>query len=970
MATKTFNIYYQNVRGLRTKCNSFFAQVAQSDYDIICITESWLTSDFFDNELFDRRYSVFRCDRSATESGSQRGGGVAVAVRADLRPLRRDWPVPSSSYSECVWLSIPLNNHDNKHMSVPSCSSTQRFINLACVYIPQGPGHKDTLTSFLDISSEIVNNHPDDTFLLVGDFNVPDIKWETYYSLDANFIPISSYGAQCLFDFLSFTGMKQCNSQVNYLNRVLDLVLCSSICNVTACDDPLTPEDQHHKSLVIGLDLNYMPPLKQKDVYTFNFHAANFEAISNNLFSINWCSYFSGMNMEDGLIKFYNLLNDLIIANVPRRKQRFSSSSPSWHSHALKKVLNEKRKYHKLWKLYNNRLDYESFIILRKRAKKMEAECYKKFIDLTEKNIKFHPKSFWSYVKAIFSNTRYPQTMYFKDIETSDGDQICNLFNDHFHSVFEPSEGLVDVELLDPPIDPVIDFHSVDISITLVKKYLNSVNIHKGAGPDGISPILIKKCSSALAEPIAILYKKSLSEGYMPASWKHAWVTPVPKGSVSRDIEKYRPISKLCQFGKIFEKIITDQLSVVVRPHIINSQHGFFRGRSVDTNLLTFTEDILNAMDDGNSVDAIYTDFAKAFDKICHKTLLLKLWHIGVHGDLFRWIRSYVERRSQSVVLGGYISQNMYISSGVPQGSHLGPLLFILYINDILKIFTHSNVLIYADDTKIYRVIREAMDCHLLQEDLKNFELYCKNNKLKLNIDKCYIISFTKKKNPLFYNYTLLGKPLTRVTQVRDLGVILDSKLSFIPHIESVLNKSYKNLGFILRISKPFRQSLTYKILYNSYVRSNLEFACSIWNPHFNNHINRLERVQKKFVKALEFRTGNTYISYYNSLKRHNVQSLVDRRNCVDSVLLCKLLQGHLDVPLLLSKIYFRVPRRRERACKKRDLFYITRCKTAYANNTFTRRACRLFNDNIKLKDFDLFSDKLYKLKGVFKHKV
>jgi hypothetical protein len=495
---------------------------------------------------------------------------------------------------------------------------------------------------------------------------------------------------------------------------------------------------------------------------------------------------------------------------------------------------------------------------------------------------------------------------------------------------------------------------------------MNAINTNKGAGPDGIHPIFIKNCSANLAFPLTIIFQKSIKSGCVPEIWKKAFVTPIPKGQVSQNIEQFRPISKLCQFNKIFEKIVTSQLYQAVKNHISPNQHGFYKGRSVDTNLLTFAGDILLAMDKGACVEAVYTDFAKAFDKICHSTLLFKLWHLGIHGDLFRWIKSYIENRSQCVVLSGYASHWKSISSGVPQGSHLGPLLFTLFINDIDKYIKNSKVLLYADDTKIYKIINSIDDYHLLQDDLVNFETFCSDNNLFLNLNKCFAINFSKKKHTVNYNFNLCNNQLSRVTEIRDLGVIMDSKLSFTPHLDSVIKKGYKQLGFILRLGKPFKNSVTYKILFNSFVRSHLEFACAVWKPYHNIHIDRVERIQKKFIRTLDFRTGHTHTNYTESLTHHKLQTLSDRRNCVDSVLLYKIMRNILDVPSLLHQINLRVPPRHQRLCQKKKLFSIPYSRTCYAKNVFIRRTCKYFNEDEKLDNIDLFNCSIFALKYAF----
>lgn len=675
--------------------------------------------------------------------------------------------------------------------------------------------------------------------------------------------------------------------------------------------------------------------------------------------------------MDDCVTKFNDLVKNLISKYIPQRIVRQPTcSAPVWHSLPLRKVLKEKRKYHKRWKLYGNPLDYQTFSTLRKRANKLELECYNNYISYSESKIKNHPNFFWSYVKSIFSKNRPPQSMHYKGITSSDGEQICNFFNYHFQSVFEKPSNLHLGDITNIPApDCIIDLSTVEINYNIVLQYLKTVNVHKGAGPDGIHPLLIKSCSSTLATPVTILYTKSIKEGIVPKTWKQAWVTPIPKGSISSDVVNYRPISKLCIIGKLLEKIVTDQLFGVVRRHIIPNQHGFYKGRSVDSNLLTFTDEIYAAMDDGHSVDAIYTDFSKAFDKICHYTLLSKLWKLGIHGDLFRWIKSYVENRSQAVVLLGYQSQWMSVGSGVPQGSHLGPLLFTLYVNDITNHIQNSKLLLYADDTKIFRIVKNISDCEKLQDDLNNLVSYCEINNLFLNLDKCNVITFSKKKNVINYSYNLSGKTLNRVTEIRDLGVIMDSKLTFIPHIDKMLTKSYKQLGFIMRVGKPFKSRLTYKILYNSFVRSHLEFSCSVWKPFYKVHIDRIERLQKIFIKSLCFRTGLAYTAdYTDTCKRLNIQTLSDRRDSTDSVLLFKIFHSQLEAPILLHKICFRVPRRRERCCRKRNLFFIPFSRTGYGGNVFIKRACKLFNENQKLNDLDIFNCSLTQLKNAFKY--
>lgn len=348
----------------------------------------------------------------------------------------------------------------------------------------------------------------------------------------------------------------------------------------------------------------------------------------------------------------------------------------------------------------------------------------------------------------------------------------------------------------------------------LVLRMLNTLDCNKSAGPDDLHPILIKSCSEYLFYPLTLLFRRSISEGVVPRIWKTAVITPVHKKGSKREVSNYRPISKLCVLAKVFERLVHEQVYSAIKQTFLPQQHGFLRGRSTASNLVSFTEAVTAGMEGGGQVDAIYTDYRKAFDRIDHLMLHTKLLKAGIRGNLLRWFTSYVNDRCQTVVLNGYASCASPIPSGVPQGSILGPLLFVIFINDIDKCFQYSNFLLFADDMKIYKKINSPNDLILLQLDLDNLQRYCTSNKLDLNILKCYCITFSRARNLLTYDYNINSQPLARTDHVRDLGVVIDSRLLFDKHIEIITSKAMKNLGFMFRITKDFKSIKTLKILY------------------------------------------------------------------------------------------------------------------------------------------------------------
>ncbi|CAH2091306.1 unnamed protein product [Euphydryas editha] len=238
----------------------------------------------------------------------------------------------------------------------------------------------------------------------------------------------------------------------------------------------------------------------------------------------------------------------------------------------------------------------------------------------------------------------------------------------------------------------------------------------------------------------------------MPEIWKRSYVVPIFKSGDKHNVDNYRPISKLSTVAKLFEKIVYDNIYPNLRPFLISQQHGFVDGRSTERNLCEFLHRISIAIDQGFQVDVVYIDYSKAFDRIPHAKLINKLEKAGIHGDLLRWLSSYLENRSQAETVKGRVSSFVPVSSGVPQGSHLGPLLFNVFINDINSVFKNSGILLYADEMKIFRCISDSADYLLLQSDLNKLCEYCSDNSMSLNIRKCQVISFSRMNNAVLFH--------------------------------------------------------------------------------------------------------------------------------------------------------------------------------------------------------------------------
>ena len=432
------------------------------------------------------------------------------------------------------------------------------------------------------------------------------------------------------------------------------------------------------------------------------------------------------------------------------------------------------------------------------------------------------------------------------------------------------------------------------------------------AGHDGIPSALIKTYHDLFCPVLCEIFNNSLKTGIFPDMWKLAVVVPVHKTGKSGDVSNYRPISLLSSFSKLFETVVHKFLSFSFRNLLIPNQHGFVHGRSTTTNLVTFMSTASRVVCSQGQLDVVYFDLSKAFDLVDHKILLAKLYHYGVGGELFEWFKSYLLHRKGFVRVNHTASRPYKTNSGVPQGSVLGPLLFSIFVNDVSLVISHSLFLQYADDIKIYREIRTIDDCARLQTDVNSFNIWFKENKLRLNRSKTKVMTFSRKMQNVCFPYRIDGELLSRVTEIRDLGVVFESNLRFDVHVGKMISASLRALGVVCRVSREFTNPCTFITLYCSLSRSQLEYSSVVWNGICKTNSLRIERIQKTFISIFIHRyltSDDHSLNYEALLKRIKLLGLYRRREKADLLFLFKTLHGSIDSPGLLSELRFRVPR-------------------------------------------------------------
>jgi ribonuclease P/MRP protein subunit RPP40 len=360
-----------------------------------------------------------------------------------------------------------------------------------------------------------------------------------------------------------------------------------------------------------------------------------------------------------------------------------------------------------------------------------------------------------------------------------------------------------------------------------------------------------------------------LATGYIPPNWRSAYITPTYKKGPCQNPNNYRPISVTAQLGKIFESVIYQHIYefLMAEEALSDNQHGFRSGYSTVTNLLTFYASIYEALDCNTPVDAIYMDCAKAFDQVPHHLLLHKLCSFGITGNILHWIGLWLSERAQAVVINGFRSKEVGVTSGTVQGSVLGPLLFLLYFEDFgegLKNFLNK----YADDSKVSTALTTDESHLALQTDLDNLHEWSQLWELNIHPDKTFAVHFGRDnpKGTYFWGDT----PLTPAESVRDLGVTVDDKLSFSKHIASTIQKANGISAMISRTISSRRKEVYLK-LFLALVRPILEYAIDLWRPFHKKDLKALEQVQRRVTKRV---TGLWHTPYEYRLQRLQIPSL------------------------------------------------------------------------------------------------
>ena len=902
-----------NFQSIWNKQEEFMVMLHLLQPDIVFGCETWLDEKVSNTELlFYDMYEIYRRDRKT----DTRGGGVIILVKKDIES------------------ALLEEGKDHESIYCRIGQSRQRNI-IGAIYRPPGCNNKEN-TSICTGLMKIKGRFKNCKLSIGGDFNLPDIDWSNNNVLGTQ-NPKQLNDA--FLDTFSDLGLQQINNQPTRKSSVLDLYLTNEPDTIKNCS--LVPGLGDHESAVMVTASTSAKKSKPPKRTIHLWKSADINKIKDDCqtFSQHFINTFNTTdNVEDLWQEIKGKLLTIIKNNVKTKTTSANWTKP-WIDGTLKRLVRKKQECYRQMK----RSESEDACIKYKEIKKItQKECRKahvkhvtNLLDEDRSN-----KRLFSYIKAKAkgSNNNITELKDRHGTYHQDPATKANILNKQFCSVFSDSAQTSHFTTRNINNDAPA-MRNINIHTKGVYKILKGLNEHKATGPDEIPSRLLKTCADELAPMLTLLFQASLDQGTVPADWKQAHVVPIYKKGDKASPENYRPVSLTSVCCKVLEHIVFSSIINYMEDNnfLTDVQHGFRRQRSCETQLITTSHDFINCLENKGQIDAILLDFSKAFDKVHHSSLLYKIKQYGIADNATKWIESFLIDRVQKVVIEGKESESVHVKSGVPQGTVLGPLLFLIYINDMPDALGEGTKLrLFADDSLLYKEINCISDAVSLQEELDKLQSWEAAWKMEFHPQKCQVLRITNKKNPIKSNYSIHNETLACTKDAKYLGVTLNEKMKWKKHVTNTANKASKTLSFLMRQLNHCHKSIKKKC-YETYIRPILEYSSSVWDPHNKNEINELEKVQKR---AARFVSGNfDYRASSEKLVQNlNWLTLAERRNINKVILFYKAQQDTIKIPI------HHIEKQTSRTRNSGLNFVVPHSRTDIHLNSFFPSTIRLWN--------------------------
>lgn len=852
-------ILFWNCNSISGKTHFLETELNANSPDIFALTETKIDSTFSDNSIC-TNYTLYRHDRVLG------GGGVLIGILNSCN-IKVNY-IDKCEFGEILALGLEISG----------------FSFIMAVYYHR-PVHRN-----VDDIIRWFNNQTHHDIVIVGDFNLPDIEWKTK-SLKTN------RDAQLHNNFLNFLIVNNLSQPITFPTHTKGNTLDLIVSNIDISNINGQPSFSDH--LIINFSINPMTKFnRDKQQQNFNpfwlFNKANtaeimhdcsiIESEIDNAISLN-------KTVDEVWAYFKSSLLDSVAQNIPHvvRKCR----SKHWITRATIRNIRKRNRLYKVYTRFPTEVNLIGFKIQAKYCKRLVNEDYNKFVNshicdnLETGNLK-------PLFRFIASKQGSSNSITRLDGCPNDSlSEIAETFADAFASVFT-------IDNNQHPTYPVHPTHQIDSIVFDAKgvlKQLLALNPRKSCGPDQLSPSLLKFIAHYIYRPLTKIFQHSYDTHTAPNDWKIAHVIPIyKKGSRTAPLN-YRPISLTSIISKIFEHVLSHNIHNYLDEHelLYYDQHGFRVKHGCDTQLLNTITDFVEYYDNNIPVDIAVLDFAKAFDVVSHSKLCNKISAMGIHRKTCLWIKNWLSKRTLSVTINGTTSSPRAILSGVPQGSVLGPLLFLIFINDMPDFISSGSLKLFADDSLLYLPIHHPSDANLLQQDLNCLLDWATSFQMKFNVSKCEHMRISRSTNVSNVSYSMHSNSLKSVDTIKYLGITIDSRLSFEQHILNICKKANNILHMLMRNLKKAKPK-TRETAFKTICRPILEFATHSWSPYKLKLINFIENINRKAFRWSHNLRKFDHIT--DLMNKYNWPTLESRRTSSDINMFTRMLSGNAAVDI------------------------------------------------------------------------
>ena len=859
-----------NAQGLVTSNSKrkieYLEELTQNEkkIDIMNISETWYSQETGNDDQI-KGFQTYRSDRK-----NRNQGGTAIYGK----DKKQGKIYEKYSNSECELIAVEFES--------------EKLMNIV-IYRPPNTKEFDLIIEKLD---DICRNHKDWTILLSGDFNFPFVEWKerigdcgcTYtYKKESNSSAEDKRQFEKLLDMLLEYNIQQINHLPTRKENTLDLVFVNEmnyvkeiiVYNASISDHNVIELTVHSKA---SENRDKQEMKKWEGYGKYNFYSKNIKwSEINEELNKDWDNIFVSDDIRVNTEILYKILEKIVEKYIPKKKSKHHSCIPRDRRILFQKIRKWKKglaKEKNAWKVIELKSKIENAeqkIIQSKENEKRDLE------EKTLLNIKQNPKLLYSYAKKMNKRRIEIGPLRIEGRLTNEKKEICNILAERYKREFTPriDNEDNDIEVRDENSEYLAD---IDINEADIVQAINEIKNGAAAGPDGIPAILLKKVVHSIAKPLAILLRQSVDTGKIYDEHKLAYITPTFKSGSRLEASNYRPVSLTSHIMKVYERVMKKNIMKhLIKNNLFNKgQHGFVPGKSTQTQLLVHRENIFKNMKSGNETDVVYLDFAKAFDKVDHNILAKKIRKHNIVDKVGRWLKEFLHNRKQIVIANDEKSDEAKVISGVPQGTVLAAILFVIMIEDIDNNVKDSVVSSFADDTRISREITCDEDRNALQRDLNKVYDWAEVNRMVFNSDKFESINYGDRERKLYAYKGPNNETITNKEAVKDLGVMMNRNMLCNDQIATLLAKCKAKMGMLLRHFKT-RKAEHMIMLYKTYVRSPLEYCNMIWYPHYQKDIAQIESVQRSFTARIEEVKDLDYWERLQSLKLYSLERRRER---------------------------------------------------------------------------------------------